>query len=67
MGIHIFCYAPSEELVIRNFIARLKAEKGTPYHIKECDLYEIFLELLEDKRVLRSVDNLEEKREKNIS
>ncbi len=64
VGIHIFCYAPSEELVIRNFIARLKAEKGTPYHIKECDLYEIFLELLEDKRVLRSVDNLEEKKGK---
>ena len=29
VGIHIFCYAPSEELVIRNFIARLKAEKAS--------------------------------------
>ena len=35
-----------------------------PYHIKECDLYEIFLRLLEDKRVLKSVDGLEEKRGK---
>ena len=33
--------------------------------IIECDLYEIFLSLLEDKRVLRSVPGLEEKRGKD--
>ena len=64
VGIHVFCYDPADELIVRNFIFRLKAESGTPYHIKECDLYEIFLQLLEDKRVLRSVESLEEKRGK---
>ena len=64
VGIHVFCYDPADELIVRDFVSRLKAENGTPYHIKECDLYEIFLKLLEDKRVLKSVDGLEEKRGK---
>lgn len=64
VGIHVFCYDPADELIVRDFVSRLKAENGTPYHIKECDLYEIFLNLLEDKRVLKSVDGLEEKRGK---
>ena len=64
VGIHVFCYDPADELIVREFVSRLKGENGTPYHIKECDLYEIFLKLLEDKRVLKSVDGLEEKRGK---
>lgn len=62
VGIHVFCYDPADEIIVREFIARLKAENGTPYRIIECDLYEIFLQLLEDKRVLKSVAGLEEKR-----
>ena len=50
VGIHVFCYDPADELIVRDFVSRLKAESGTPYHIKECDLYEIFLKLLEEKR-----------------
>ena len=50
VGIHVFCYDPADELIVRDFVSRLKAESGTPYHIKECDLYEIFLRLLEEKR-----------------
>ena len=65
VGIHVFCYDPADEIIARDFIARLKEEKGTPYHIKECDLYEIFLKLLDDKRVLKSVDALEERRGKD--
>lgn len=65
VGIHVFCYDPAEEIIVRDFIARLQVESGTPYHIKECDLYEILLKLLEDKRVLSSVAGLEEKRGKD--
>ena len=65
VGIHVFCYDPADELIIRDFVSRLKAESGTPYHIKECDLYEIFLKLLEDKRVLKSVDGLKKSAERN--
>lgn len=62
VGIHVFCYDPADEIIVREFITHLKEEKNNPYHIRECDLYEIFLQLLEDKRVLKSVAALEEKR-----
>ena len=65
VGIHVFCYDPADERIVRDFVSRLKAENGTPYRVIECDLYEIFLKLLEDKRVLKSVDALEEKRGKD--
>ena len=65
VGIHVFCYDPKDEIVVRDYIRRLKAEANTPYRIIECDLYEIFLSLLEDKRVLRSVPGLEDKRGKD--
>ena len=65
VGIHVFCYDPKDEIVVQDYIRRLKAEANTPYRIIECDLYEIFLSLLEDKRVLRSVPGLEDKRGKD--
>ena len=65
MGIHVFCYDPKDEIVVQDYIRRLKAEANTPYRIIECDLYEIFLSLLEDKRVLHSVPGLEDKRGKD--
>ena len=64
VGIHVFCYKPEDELVVQDYIRRLKGESNTPYRIIECDLYEVFLSLLEDKRVLKSVAGLEEKRGK---
>ena len=65
VGIHVFCYDPKDEVIVQNYIRRLKGEANTPYRIIECDLYEIFLSLLEDKRVLKSVDGLEDKRGKD--
>lgn len=64
VGIHVFCYDPQYEIVVQDYIRRLMSEANTPYRIIECDLYEIFLSLLEDKRVLKSVDGLENKRGK---
>ena len=64
VGIHVFCYDPQYEIVVQDYIRRLMSEAYTPYRIIECDLYEIFLSLLEEKRVLKSVDGLENKRGK---
>ena len=65
VGIHVFWYDPKDELVVQEYISMLKAEANTPYRIVECDLYEIFLSLLEEKRVLKSVDGLETKKGKD--
>ena len=51
-------------MIVQDYIRRLKSEVNTPYRIIECDLYEVFLSLLEDKRILKSVAGLEEKRGK---
>ena len=59
-----FAMTPKTEMAVQDYIRRLKAETNTPYRIIECDLYEIFLSLLEDKRILRSVPGLEDKRGK---
>ena len=50
VGIHVFCYKAEDELIVQDYIRRLKSEVNTPYRIIECDLYEVFLSLLEDKR-----------------
>ena len=41
VGIHVFCYDPADEIIVQDYVRRLKAEANTPYHIVECDLYEI--------------------------
>lgn len=64
VGIHVFCYDPAEELIVRDYIQRLQSEASQDFRIIECDLYEIFLSLLEEKRVLAFVDGIEEKRGK---
>ncbi len=64
VGIHVFCYPPEHEMLVQEQIQLLKNGISAPYRIVECDLYEIFLSLLEEKRVLRSVDSLENKRGK---
>ncbi len=61
VGIHVFAYDPAYELAVRYYINNLKNEKYTPYRIIEHDLYKIFLGLLEDKRVLKRVEGIEEK------
>lgn len=67
VGIHVFCYKAEDELIVQDYIRRLKSEVNTPYRIIECDLYEVFLSLLEDKRILKSVAGLEEKRRQKVS
>lgn len=65
VGIHVFCYDAGDELIVQDYIHRLKSEANTPYRIVECDLYEIFLQLLEEKRVLKNVAGLEVKKGKD--
>ena len=60
VGIHVFCYDPADELMVREYIKRLLSESGMSFRIIECDLYEMFLEVLKEKRVLDKVALLEE-------
>lgn len=65
VGIHVFKYSPQHELIVRDYIDRLVNNPSDEYRIIERDLYEIFLEILDEKRVLKSVSSLEEKKGKD--
>ena len=62
VGIHVFCYDPKEEMTIQEYIHWLKKEANPPYRILEYDLYEIFLTLLEEKRILTSIEGIEDRK-----
>jgi len=65
VGIHIFKYAPNDELVVRDYIEREAGAPLGPYRVIERDLYKIFLEILKDKKVLDEVPKVEEKKGKD--
>ena len=46
-GIHIFCYDPREEMVVRSYFADL-IRKDMPFRLMERDLYKIFLQICQD-------------------
>ncbi|MBR4320049.1 MAG: DUF1788 domain-containing protein, partial [Oscillospiraceae bacterium] len=49
VGIHVFCYEPKNEMIVRSYFADLKKAQGQPYRLIECDLYKIFLHICEEK------------------
>lgn len=65
VGIHVFNYPPEHELIVRNYIDWLVNTPSDDYRIIEQDMYKIFLEILEEKRVLGTVPRLEEKKGKD--
>ena len=55
VGIHVFCYDPKDELTVRAYFAQLKEKPDVPYRIIERDLYNIFLQICEEKHILKSI------------
>ena len=43
VGIHVFCYDPREEMLVSSFFSDLIQSENQAFHLKECDLYQIFL------------------------
>ena len=62
LGIHVFCYDPQNELIVRDFIERMTSETSDLFNVIERDLYKIFISILEEKKVVEAVIALEEKR-----
>lgn len=65
VGIHVFTYAADDELMVRDYIERLVSTPSDVYRIIQRDMYKLFLEILEEKRVLGAVPDLEEKKGKD--
>lgn len=62
VGIHIFCYSPKDEIVVRNYFDDLKQRSDLPFKLIERDLYRIFLEICEDRRILARIPVMEERK-----
>ena len=60
VGIHVFCYDPADEIIVRNYIEILVNTNNDKFHVVEKDLYKIFLEVLADMGVFDSIDGMEE-------
>ncbi len=65
VGIHVFCYEPKDELTVRAYFDSLKKQNDVPYKLIERDLYKIFLSICEEKRILKSIPNMEERKGKD--
>lgn len=65
VNIRIFCYDPKEEMIIRHFIKQISNE-SLNCHMIHYDLYEVFLNICKDKRILDRIPALEEKRGKEF-
>ena len=61
VNIRIFCYKPEEEMMIRHFTNQLKKEQLN-CNVIEYDLYEVFLDICNDKRIMDKIPALEEKK-----
>ena len=64
VGIHVFCYDPKDELTVRAFFDNLK-QQDVSYRLIERDLYKIFIEICEGKRILKSIPSMEERKGKD--
>lgn len=64
VGLHVFCYDPKDELTVRAYFDTLEKKTDVPYRLIECDLYKIFLQICEEKHILKSIPNMEERKGK---
>lgn len=62
VGIHIFCYEPQDELIVQAFFRKMKEDSGNVFRLKECNLYQILLDICEEKRILSGISKLEEQK-----
>lgn len=62
VGIHVFCYDTNDEMIVRSYFESLKQRSDLSFKIIERDLYKIFLQICEEKRILKSIPSMEEKK-----
>ena len=67
VNIRIFCYDPSDEMMVRHFIEQIMTDQSMNCHLIEHNLYEVFLSICEDKRIAKTIPAMEEKKGKGLA
>lgn len=65
VGFHIFDYEPKYELLVREYIEDLKGKinkKNSDIYIREFDLYEMMIKIIEDKGYLEKLFKMEKEK-----
>jgi len=65
VNIRIFCYDPKEEMTVRHFVEQLAVDPSLECRLIQRNLYQIFLEICEEKRITKSIPAMEEKKGKD--
>lgn len=65
VNIRIFCYDPKEEMTVRHFVEQLAVDPSLECRLIQRNLYQIFLEICEEKRITKSISAMEEKKGKD--
>ncbi len=58
-NIHIFCYEPEKEMVVRHFVEQLMTDTSLKCHPIVRNLYDIFLEICSDIDILDAASEIE--------
>ena len=66
VNIRIFCYAPADEMLVRHFVEQIMTDQSMNCHLIEYNLYHVFLSICEDRRIIKAIPALEEKKGKEF-
>lgn len=66
VGIYIFQYDPKDELIVQAYVQKIVEGSNPQFKIVKQDLYELFLRILEEKRVLPAISDMERKKGKDF-
>lgn len=66
VGIYIFQYDPKDELIVQAYVQKITEGSNPQFKIVKQDLYELFLRILEEKRVLPAISDMERKKGKDF-
>ena len=62
VNIRIFCYEPQKEMTVRHFTEKLVSDSKLACHLKEYNLYKVFLSICDAKRITPRIPQQEEKK-----
>lgn len=65
VNIWIFCYEPTEEMTVHNFVEGLIVEQNLKCRVHSFNLYEVFLDICRKKNILSKIPAMEEKKGKD--
>lgn len=66
VNIRIFCYAAKDEMAVRNFVSQIKANQMLNCHLIECNLFQTFLSICDDKCITKNIPRMEERKGKKF-